>query len=66
MNVGGNLLFTAPTQACTWTDALTGQPSTSLGAVAYRDILESHGLVVQEEFDDEGDNHCYVATNRSA
>lgn len=59
---GGTFLFTAPAQACTWTDVLTGQHSTSLGAAAYHDILPSESLVVREEFDDEGGNHHYVAT----
>jgi cyclopropane fatty-acyl-phospholipid synthase-like methyltransferase len=30
---GGAFLFTAPSQSCTWTDVLTGQLSTSLGAL---------------------------------
>lgn len=32
---GGRFLFTAPRQACTWTDTLTGRVSVSLGAEAY-------------------------------
>ena len=59
---GGTLLFTAPAQACTWTDVLTGRLSTSLGAPAYHDLLASENLVVREEGDDEGGNHYYVAT----
>jgi cyclopropane fatty-acyl-phospholipid synthase-like methyltransferase len=63
---GGTFLFTAPSQSCTWTDVLTGQLSTSLGASAYHDLLASEGLVVREEGDDEGGNHYYVAKKPSA
>lgn len=66
MTPGGSFLFTAPALACTWTDVLTGQPSTSLGAPAYRELLASEGLVVQEEGDDEGGNHYYVAHRSQA
>jgi len=61
---GGSFLFTAPAQACTWTDVLSRRSSTSLGAEAYRSLLAEHDLVVAEEFDDEGDNHYYVAFRR--
>jgi 2-polyprenyl-3-methyl-5-hydroxy-6-metoxy-1,4-benzoquinol methylase len=63
---GGTFLFTAPSQSCTWTDVLTGQLSTSLGAPAYHDLLAGEGLVVREEGDDEGGNHYYVAKKPSA
>jgi cyclopropane fatty-acyl-phospholipid synthase-like methyltransferase len=63
---GGTFLFTAPKQSCTWSDALTGQLSTSLGASAYLDLLASESLVVREEGDDEGGNHYYVAKKPSA
>ncbi|MQA91818.1 MAG: methyltransferase domain-containing protein [Gemmatimonas sp.] len=36
---GGRFLFTAPEQACTWTDMLTGRQSISLGAKVYRATL---------------------------
>jgi hypothetical protein len=61
---GGSFLFTAPAQAITWLDALTGQRSTSLGAPAYRRILEQVGLTAPQEFEDAGDNHYYVASRR--
>ena len=61
---GGTFLFTAPAQPCTWNDVLTGRLSTSLGSAAYHDTLTSEGLVVQKEFDADGDNHYYVALRR--
>ena len=36
---GGRLLFTAPPQASTWLDAMTGEESRSLGGETYRRIL---------------------------
>jgi SAM-dependent methyltransferase len=57
----GLFLFTAPRQACEWSDAMTGRRSESLGAAAYRRLLETAGLVLIDETDDEGDNHYYMA-----
>ena len=56
---GGRFLFTAPSQACEWQDTLTGQTSVSLGSDRYREILESVGLSLVGETDDEGQNHYY-------
>ena len=56
---GGRLLFTAPAQACEWADVLTGRTSVSLGADAYRRLVEDAGLELTGEADDEGDNHYY-------
>jgi SAM-dependent methyltransferase len=61
---GGRFLFTAPAQRCTWTDVLTGRPSISLGAEAYRATLAEAGLDVLLEPEDEGDNHYYSARKR--
>jgi len=58
---GGRFLFTAPHQQCTWSDLLTGRPSLSLGAHAYRSILSGAGFALVAEFDDEGENHYYEA-----
>ena len=57
----GRFLFTATRQACEWSDAMTGRRSESLGAEAYRRLLETAGLVLIDETDDEGDNHYYMA-----
>lgn len=56
---GGKFLFTAPHQACEWLDNLTGQKSFSLGSDAYREIVESEGLALVGEAEDEGQNHYY-------
>jgi cyclopropane fatty-acyl-phospholipid synthase-like methyltransferase len=61
---GGSFIFTAPGQACTWSDVLTGQVSTSLGAQKYGEVLGRDGLAVLEEDSDEGDNHYYFAKKR--
>jgi len=58
---GGRFLFTAPRQICEWSDGMTGRPSESLGAEVYRQLLETAGLVLIGETDDEGDNHYYMA-----
>lgn len=63
---GGTFFFTAPVEACSWTDVLTRRRSTSLGASAYRDLLARESLAVREEGDDEGGNHYYVAARRAA
>jgi SAM-dependent methyltransferase len=56
---GGRLLFTAPPQAITWLDAITGEESRSLGAETYRQSLSAAGLSVVREYEDEGENHYY-------
>lgn len=61
LNRGGRFLFTAPAETGTWPDLLTGQPSLSLGVVAYRELLASAGLTCVGEYVDEGDNHYYDA-----
>jgi uncharacterized protein YdeI (YjbR/CyaY-like superfamily)/trans-aconitate methyltransferase len=58
---GGEFLFTAAAQACTWRDAITGRTSQSLGAAGYRSVLRASGLDVVEELADEGGNHYYRA-----
>ena len=66
LNDGGQFLFTAPTQACTWSDVLTGQTSISLGAEAYRQTLAATGLTLVDTFIDEGANHYYLAAKAPA
>lgn len=60
LNRGGQFLFTAPQQPCTWPDALTGRQSISLGSEVYQRILTAEGLVCVGEQSDEGDNHYYL------
>lgn len=62
LNRAGKLLFTAPTQACAWQDALTGRESVSLGDERYRQLLHTEGLVLVGEESDEGDNHYYLVS----
>jgi 2-polyprenyl-3-methyl-5-hydroxy-6-metoxy-1,4-benzoquinol methylase len=61
LNPGGRLLFTAPAQACTWGDVMTGEGSRSLGAEIYRTRLTEVGFSVIREYNDEGENHYYDA-----
>lgn len=58
---GGRFLFTAPEQACTWTDILTGNESRSLGMEAYKAEFQKCGLVLESTYVDEGDNYYYDA-----
>lgn len=58
---GGRFLFTAPTQRATWADMLTGRESISLGEDAYKAILAEAGLLLVDEYVDEGENHYYDA-----
>jgi 2-polyprenyl-3-methyl-5-hydroxy-6-metoxy-1,4-benzoquinol methylase len=62
LNPGGRFLFSAPAQACTWTDVLTGRRSQSLGAPAYEAALADAGLALVGEHADEGDNHYHEAS----
>lgn len=57
---GGRFVFTAPRLACTWNDAMTGRRSISLAPEEYRLLLETSGLRVVDEPEDEGDNHYYM------
>jgi SAM-dependent methyltransferase len=59
---GGQFLFTAPRQHCEWSDTMTGLLSTSLGSESYRRLLETAGLELIGEMEDEGENHYYVAS----
>jgi cyclopropane fatty-acyl-phospholipid synthase-like methyltransferase len=61
---GGRLLFTAPSQSCSWSDALTGRTSISLGYEAYRKALEAEGMLLVGTWLDEGENHYYFAQKR--
>jgi len=58
---GGRFLFTAPLQACEWSDVMTLRRSESLGAEAYRRHLVAAGLQLDREAEDEGGNHYYMA-----
>jgi 2-polyprenyl-3-methyl-5-hydroxy-6-metoxy-1,4-benzoquinol methylase len=58
---GGRLLFTAPVEAATWRDALTGRSLCSIGDAAYRAALAAAGLAIVGEPVDEGGNHHYDA-----
>jgi 2-polyprenyl-3-methyl-5-hydroxy-6-metoxy-1,4-benzoquinol methylase len=64
LNVGGKLLFTAPSTKMTWEDAITEIESVSLGAERYKELLTASGLSLIGEFEDEGENHYYHAEKR--
>ena len=59
LNNKGNFLFTAPFQACAWKDILTGRDSQSLGKEAYINALSKYGLILVDEYTDEGENHYF-------
>lgn len=58
---GGQFLFTAPRQACSWNDSFTGRLSVSLGEEAYEALLRRAGLERVDTMVDEGENHYYAA-----
>lgn len=62
----GSLLFSAPRQACSWIDRLTGRESASLGAEEYRRLLAGSGLRVTREHLDEGESYYYEAWKEPA
>jgi 2-polyprenyl-3-methyl-5-hydroxy-6-metoxy-1,4-benzoquinol methylase len=59
LDPNGRFLFSAPAEACTWNDMLTGHQSLSLGARVYADILGDAGLTLLGDSLDEGDNHYF-------
>ena len=61
---GGKLLFTAPSQKCTWRDAMTDRICVSLGYEAYQRALESASICIVESRIDEGENHYYFAQKK--
>lgn len=56
---GGRLLFTSPPDPITWSDAMTGLRSQSLGRLEYVRLLVAAGITVELEYEDEGENHYY-------
>jgi cyclopropane fatty-acyl-phospholipid synthase-like methyltransferase len=56
---GGRLLFTAPSQSCSWRDAMTGRNSIALGREAYQKALEVEAISLVGTNVDEGENHYY-------
>ena len=61
LRAGGRFLFSAPLEAGTWPDAVTGGESLSLGRERYEEALSSCGLRVHRTWCDEGDNNYYDA-----
>ena len=53
----GRLLFTAPRDACSWTDVLTGRVLVSLGSDEYAAILRRERMSVSAGFRDERGNY---------
>jgi SAM-dependent methyltransferase len=56
---GGRLLFTAPSQSCSWRDVMTGRTSIALGHKAYQRALEVEAISLVGTHVDEGENHYY-------
>jgi len=61
LNPGGRLLFTAPLYKVEWKDIMTEQRSRSLGAEEYRALITASGLLIIDEFADEGGNYYFNA-----
>lgn len=60
----GELLFSAPVEAGTWQDMITGQTALSLGRDSYIALLEANDLTLIAEHKDEGGSHYYQAQKR--
>jgi len=61
LKTGGKFLFTSTYSAIAWDDAMTEQPSRSLGAEKYKELIAASGLSLIEEFEDEGENYYFNA-----
>jgi 2-polyprenyl-3-methyl-5-hydroxy-6-metoxy-1,4-benzoquinol methylase len=61
VKTSGRVLFTSPSQVCSWADVQTGRLSLSLGSAMYIDVLRSAGLALANELSDSGQNHYYDA-----
>jgi SAM-dependent methyltransferase len=61
---GGRFLFTAPSQGCSWLDAMTERTSISLGHDEYRVALDAEGLSLVGTYLDEGENNHNSALKR--
>jgi SAM-dependent methyltransferase len=61
---GGRFLFTAPSQICSWADAMTGRTSISLGHEAYRNAVEAGGMTLVRTHRDTAENHYYFAQKK--
>jgi len=61
---GGRLLFTSPSQPCSWLDAMTERTSISLGQDAYRVALNAEGMTLVGTYVDAGENYHYSALKR--
>lgn len=59
LHAGGRFLFTAPEQACSWVDVLTGQRSHSVGWEHYERVARNVGFTLAATYRDEGDNHYF-------
>lgn len=61
LNPRGQLLFSAPHQACSWQDVLTQKTSWSLGIEAYTQLLTDNGLQLSRTYDADGGTHYFEA-----
>jgi hypothetical protein len=59
LNPQRKFLFTPPPRPISWNDAMTEKQSRSLGADKYKELISSSGLLLIEEFEDEGQNHYF-------
>jgi 2-polyprenyl-3-methyl-5-hydroxy-6-metoxy-1,4-benzoquinol methylase len=62
----GHLLFSAPSQRCSWQDLTTGIDSLSLGYQAYVSLLNDAGMRLLGTYRDQGGNHYYSAQKLGA
>jgi len=53
-------------KCATWADMLTGRQSLSLGDETYKAILSEAGLLLVDEYADEGKNHYYDSAKQQS
>ncbi len=61
LRTGGRFLFSAPLEAGSWRDAVTGRESLSLGRERYEEAMSACGLRLIRTRQDEGNNNHYDA-----
>src|SRR5215467_8729482 len=57
LDIGGRFLFTSVRNKTEWKDGMAEKNSLSLGAEEYRELIREAGLLLIDEFEDEGENY---------
>jgi 2-polyprenyl-3-methyl-5-hydroxy-6-metoxy-1,4-benzoquinol methylase len=66
LKTGGKFLFTSTYKKNEWKDAMTDQHSVSLGAEKYKELLTTSGLLLVDEFEDEGESYYFDSIKKDS